>query len=307
LGPRRPIILQCLEIPQGLAAMEGVKMELADCAFPLLRGVEVTDSPEKAFEGAEFAFLVGAQPRVAGMDRSELLKKNAGIFSVQGKALNKTANRDKIKTLIVGNPANTNCLITAFNAPNINPNQFSAMTRLDHNRGLAQLAERLNVNVSDIKNFAIWGNHSDSQFPDINNTTVKGKPARQLINDDKWVSDTFIPKVAKRGAEIIKARKSSSAASAANAAIDQMRDWTLGSNGEWVSMAVYTGDKGEKAPYGSNGVDSELYYSYPVICEGGNYKIVEGLKIDEESQRRMKATNDELVKERSDAGLTHRK
>jgi len=307
LGQRRPIILSCLEIEKALPAMEGVKMELKDCAFPLLKDVIVTDSAEKAFEGAEFVFLVGAFPRAKGMERADLLKKNAGIFSVQGKALNKTANREKVKTLVVGNPANTNCLIAAYNAPDISPTQFSAMTRLDHNRGISQLADRTGAAVEEISQFAIWGNHSDSQFPDINNTLIKGQNARELINDNNWVSSKFIPDVAKRGAAIIAARGVSSAASAANAAIDQMKDWELGSNGKWVSMGVWTGDKGEKAPYGEQGVGTELFYSYPVICSGGSYKIVEGLKVDADSQKRMQATNAELEKERSDAGLGHRK
>eukprot|EP01089_Gocevia_fonbrunei_P021682 TRINITY_DN850_c0_g1_i1.p1 TRINITY_DN850_c0_g1~~TRINITY_DN850_c0_g1_i1.p1 ORF type:complete len:430 (+),score=118.88 TRINITY_DN850_c0_g1_i1:75-1364(+) len=297
LGPNTPIQIQCLELPQGLKAGGGVEMELKDSAFPLLRGISFTDSAEKAFEGAEYVFLVGAQPRVAGMERADLLKKNAAIFSAQGKALNNTADKN-VKVLIVGNPANTNALIASVNAPKISPTQFSAMTRLDHNRGLAQLADKLNVTVNDITNFAIWGNHSDTQFPDVNSTLIKGSPAVQSL-DAKWVSDTFIPTVATRGKAIIGARGASSAASAASAAIDQMRDWALGTNGKWTSMAVWTGSDSKTTPYG---VSSDIYYSFPVVCSGGKYEIVKDVKINEDSKKRMKATDAELVAERNDAG-----
>jgi len=297
LGPNTPVSLQCLELPQGLKPGAGVEMELKDCAFPLLRNVYFTDNAEKAFEGAQYVFLVGAQPRVAGMERADLLKKNAAIFSTQGKALNKTADPN-VRVLIVGNPANTNALIASANAPKISPTQFSAMTRLDHNRGLAQLAEKLSVTVNDIQKFAIWGNHSDTQFPDINNTVIKGQPAVKQV-DSKWVSDTFIPTVATRGKAIIQARGASSAASAASAAIDQMRDWVLGSNGEWTSMAVWTGEDASKTPYG---VSPDLFYSFPVITSGGKYEIVQNVPLNEDSKRRLKVTNDELVAEKRDAG-----
>jgi len=271
---------------------------LHDCSFPLLRGITFSDDPEKAFDGAQYAFLVGAQPRTEGMDRAQLMAKNAGIFSVQGKALDKASNRDQLKVLVVGNPANTNCLIASVNAPNIDPTRFSAMTRLDHNRGLAQLSDKLKVKVDQIEKFAVWGNHSDTQFPDVTHSTVKGKPVKDVV-DRKWVVDDFIPTVAKRGGAILKARGASSAASAANAAIDQMRDWALGSDGNWVSMAVWTGEDAKSTPYG---VSPDIYFSYPVICEDGKYNIVSGLSLDEDQTKRIKITDEDLVKEKKAVG-----
>ncbi|KYQ88543.1 malate dehydrogenase [Tieghemostelium lacteum] len=291
LGKDQPVILQCLELPQALNALKGVSMELDDCAFPLLKGIVQTDDPNKAFEGADYALLVGARPRSKGMERGDLLKANAEIFSVQGKALNNHANRDTLRVLVVGNPANTNALIAARNAPNIDPKRFSAMTRLDHNRGLAQLAEKLKCSVTDIEKFAIWGNHSATQYPDVTQTVVKGKSAKTLINDEKWIKENFIPTVQQRGAAIIAARGLSSAASAASAAIDHMRDWTFGTNGQWTSMAVYSD--------GSYGADKGLYFSFPVIVDkNGKYEIVQNIKLDQFSQERFDVTRKELLSEK---------
>jgi len=297
LGPYQPVILQLLEIPQALKILEGVAMELDDCAFPLLRGVVQTDDPKKAFEGADFALLVGAKPRTKGMERGDLLKENASIFSVQGKALDAQANRDTIRVLVVGNPANTNALIASCNAPNIHPSRFSAMTRLDHNRGLAQLAKKTGCRVSEIERFCIWGNHSSTQYPDISHTQIKGKWAKELV-DQKWTTDTFIPTVQQRGAAIIAARGSSSAASAANAALEHMRDWVHGTNGKWTSMGVWTGNH-RVGPYGTT---PDLFYSFPVVCSKGDYAIVQNVPIDPFSAERMSKTNDELVAERRDCG-----
>lgn len=288
LGPEQPVQLQLLELPQAMKALQGVVMELHDCAFPLLHSIVATDDPKKAFEGADVALLVGAKPRTKGMERNDLLRDNAAIFSVQGKALNEVANRN-VKVLVVGNPANTNALIAASNAPNINPRNFSAMTRLDHNRGLAQLALHLNTNVSKIEKFCIWGNHSSTQYPDISHALIDGKPARQLL-EEKWVRETFIPTVQKRGAAIIEARGASSAASAASAAIDHMRDWIRGTNGQWVSMAVWS--------EGLYGESKGTYFSYPVICKNGDYQIVKGLTIDAFSRARLDETNKELLSEK---------
>jgi malate dehydrogenase len=239
-GLSRPVILHLLELPQVLPSLKGVVMELEDCAFPLLRKVVVTDNPDVAFEGVDWALLVGARPRTKGMERADLLKFNAEIFSAQGKSLNKFAKKQETFVVVVGNPANTNCLIAARNAPSIPPENFSAMTRLDHNRGLAQLVLKTGCQLEDIKHFVVWGNHSATQYPDITHTLIKGKPAKEVINDDKWITETFIPTVQQRGAAIIAARNASSAASAASALIDHVHDLYTTSAEEWVSMAVYS-------------------------------------------------------------------
>jgi len=288
LGKDQPVILQCLELPAAMKPLEGVAMELSDCAFPLLRGTVLTEDPKKAFEGADYALLVGAKPRSKGMERKDLLSQNGAIFSTQGKALNEVANKS-VKVLVVGNPANTNALIAASNAPNIPGRNFSAMTRLDHNRGLAQLSAKLNCQVTDIQNFAIWGNHSSTQYPDISNATVNGQPIKTKVDQD-WLTKTFIPTVQQRGAAIIAARGASSAASAASAAIDHVRDWVLGTNGQWTSMGVLS--------EGLYGEAKGLYFSYPVICKGGDYTVVKGLKIDDFSRKRLDETNKELLEER---------
>jgi len=289
LGKDQPVILQCLELPPAMKALEGVSMELQDCAFPLLRGVVRSDDPKKAFEGADYALLVGAKPRSKGMERADLLKENGKIFEGQGKALSEAASRD-VRVLVVGNPANTNAMITSHFAKNINPNQITAMTKLDHNRGLAQLAEKTGSKVTDIDNFAIWGNHSATQYPDISHTKINGKSAREVIKDDKWVNDVFIPAVQQRGAAIINARGASSAASAASAAIEHMREWALGTDGRWTSWAVPSD--------GSYGADKGIWYSYPVIVKDGKYSIVQGLSVDQFSAQRMDVTRKELVSEK---------
>jgi malate dehydrogenase len=290
LGKDQPVRLQLLELPQALNSLKGVAMELDDCAFPLLHSISQTDDTKKAYEGADYAILVGAKPRSKGMERGDLLKANADIFSVQGKALNEVANRN-VKVLVVGNPANTNAMITSHYAPKINPQNITAMTRLDHNRGLAQLAQKTNSSVTDITKFAIWGNHSATQYPDISHTLIKGKSAKQLINDDKWVQETFIPTVQQRGAAIINVRGLSSAASAANAAIDHIRDWVHGTNGEWTSMAIPSD--------GSYGTTKGLWYSFPVVCSNGSYSIVKNLPIDKFSAEKMAATDKELQGEKA--------
>jgi len=290
LGKDQPIILQLLELPQAVNALKGVVMELEDCAFPLLRGIVQTSEEKMAFDGADYALLIGARPRSKGMERADLLMANAAIFSSQGKALNEVANRDTLRVIVVGNPANTNCLIAARNAPNIDPKRFTAMTRLDHNRGLAQLASKTGSSVNDIEKFAIWGNHSATQYPDITSTTIKGKSAKDTINDEAWVKNTFIPAVQKRGAAIIDARGLSSAASAGSSAIDHMRDWTHGTNGQWTSMGVYSD--------GSYGADKGLYFSFPVVCKNGNYEIVQGLNLDAFSKERFEITRKELLSEK---------
>jgi len=290
LGADQPVILQLLEIPPALGALEGVAMELADCAFPTLAGVIATDNPDVAFADTDFALLVGAKPRGPGMERKDLLLENAKIFSVQGAALNANASRDA-KILVVGNPANTNALIARANAPDLNPRNFTAMTRLDHNRALTQLADKTGKHVSDIRQLTIWGNHSATQYPDIHHATVAGDPATALV-DQAWLADDFIPTVQQRGAAIIKARGASSAASAASAAIDHMHDWALGSaEGDWVSMGVPAD--------GSYGIAEGVIYSYPVICKGGDYEIVQGLEINDFSRQRMDATDQELREERA--------
>lgn len=289
LGNDQPVILHLLEIAPALPALEGVVMELNDCASPLLHRVEITDDPYKAFINVDYAFLVGARPRSAGMERNDLLTVNAEIFSVQGKALNEVASRN-VKVLVTGNPANTNALIAMKNAPDLKPENFSAMTRLDHNRALSQLAEKCGVVVKDVKNVIIWGNHSATQYPDIHHANVKGLDALSLV-DHNWFTKEFIPKVQQRGTEVIKARGQSSAASAANAAVDQMRDWTLGTpEGTWVSMGIPSD--------GSYGIKSGLMYSYPVTVRNGEISIVKGLNINEFSLGKMQASEAELKEER---------
>jgi malate dehydrogenase len=289
LGPDQPINLSLLEITPALPALQGVVMELNDCAFPTLNRVVATDDARVAFRDADVALLVGARPRGPGMERKDLLLANAQIFSAQGKALNEVASRD-VKVLVVGNPANTNALIAQSNAKDLNPRNFTAMTRLDHNRALSQLAEKTGSHVSKIRRMIIWGNHSSTQYPDITHCLVDGKPAPSLV-DRTWLVETFIPVVQQRGAAIIKARGASSAASAASAAIDHVRDWIQGTpEGDWVSMAVPSD--------GSYGIPAGVIYSYPVTCRKGEYQIVQGLAIDEFSRTRMDATDKELREER---------
>lgn len=289
LGKDQPVILQMLEITPALGALKGVAMELDDCAFPLVAGLICTDDANVAFKDADYALLVGARPRGPGMERKDLLEANAAIFSVQGKAINDHASRD-IKVLVVGNPANTNALIAQRNAPDINPRQFTAMMRLDHNRALTQLASKLDVTLADITNMTIWGNHSSTQYPDLFHANVNDKVAVEQVEKD-WYEGTFIPDVQQRGAAIIKARGASSAASAANAAIFHMRDWALGSaENDWVSMGVYSD--------GSYGIEEGLIYSFPCVCKNGDWEIVQGLSIDEFSKEKMLATQQELIEER---------
>jgi malate dehydrogenase len=290
LGTDQAVILQLLEIPQALPALRGVVMELDDCAFPTLAGVVATDDPDVAFKDSDYALLVGARPRGPGMERKDLLEANAQIFSVQGKAINDHANRD-IRVLVVGNPANTNALIASSNAPDIDPGNFTAMTRLDHNRATAQLAQKTGKHVNDIRCMTIWGNHSATQYPDIDHATVAGQAATELV-DQEWLASTFIPEVQQRGAAIIAARGASSAASAASAAIDHMHDWALGTAADnWVSMAIPAD--------GSYGIEPGIVYSYPVRCKGGKYEIVQGLSISDFSRARMDATEAELREERA--------
>lgn len=290
LGPDQPVILQLLEIPPALPALQGVVMELNDCAFPLLAGIVATDDANVAFKDCNYALLVGAKPRGPGMERKDLLSQNGAIFGPQGKAINDHASRD-IRVLVVGNPANTNCLIAQSAAPNIDPKQFTAMTRLDHNRALSQLAEKTGKHVNDIQKMIIWGNHSATQYPDISKCTIDGSPAAGAV-EQGWYRDTFIPKVQKRGAEIIQARGASSAASAASAAIDHMHDWALGTaEGDWVSMGIPAD--------GSYGIKPGIIYSFPCTCKNGQYSIVQGLTTDDFSSAKMKATEDELREERS--------
>jgi len=265
-------------------------MELRDSAFPVLKEITITDNADKAFEGVDYALLVGAQPRAAGMERADLLLKNAEIFAHQGKALNKFAKGKDTRVLVVGNPANTNALIAQRNAPNIPPENFTAMMRLDHNRGLAQLRQRTTADLSEIEKFIIWGNHSSTQFPDVDHTLIKGKPAKEVIGDDAWIEKTFIPTVQKRGAEIIAARGSSSAASAASALVDATRDWHYGTSGQWTSAAVYSN--------GEYGMTKGLYFSYPVVYERKKANIINGLSITPQAQEKLKATEKELLQER---------
>lgn len=290
LGPDQPVILQLLEIPPALPALQGVVMELNDCAFPLLAGIVATDDANVAFKDCNYALLVGAKPRGPGMERKDLLSQNGAIFGPQGKAINDHASND-IRVLVVGNPANTNCLIAQSAAPNIDPKQFTAMTRLDHNRALSQLAEKTGKHVNDIQKMIIWGNHSATQYPDISKCTIDGSPAAGAV-EQGWYRDTFIPKVQKRGAEIIQARGASSAASAASAAIDHMHDWALGTaEGDWVSMGIPAD--------GSYGIKPGIIYSFPCTCKNGQYSIVQGLTTDDFSSAKMKATEDELREERA--------
>ena len=290
LGADQPVILQLLEIPPALPALQGVVMELDDCAFPTLAGVVGTDDPDTAFKDSDYALLVGARPRGPGMERKDLLEANAQIFSVQGKSINDHASRD-IRVLVVGNPANTNALIASSNAPDIDAGNFTAMTRLDHNRAAAQLAQKTGKAVNDIQRMIIWGNHSATQYPDINHATVDGTAANELV-DQQWLADEFIPLVQQRGAAIIAARGASSAASAASAAIDHMRDWALGTAADnWVSMAIPAD--------GSYGIEAGIIYSYPVRCSGGKYEIVQGLSVSDFSRERMDATETELREERA--------
>ncbi|PVE06600.1 malate dehydrogenase [Streptomyces scopuliridis] len=290
LGSDVPVKLRLLEIPQGLKAAEGTAMELDDCAFPLLRGIEITDDPNVAFDGANVALLVGARPRTKGMERGDLLAANGGIFKPQGKAINDHA-ADDIKVLVVGNPANTNALIAQAAAPDVPAERFTAMTRLDHNRAISQLAAKTGAAVSDIKRLTIWGNHSATQYPDIFHAEIAGKNAAETVNDEAWLADTFIPTVAKRGAAIIEARGASSAASAANAAIDHIYTWVNGTaEGDWTSMGIPSD--------GSYGVEEGLISSFPVTTENGVYEIVQGLEINDFSRTRIDASVRELAEER---------
>ena len=289
-GSNQPVILQLLEIPQAMDALKGVAMELDDCAFDSLAGIVLADDPVTGFRDADAALLVGARPRGPGMERKDLLLANAQIFSAQGKALNEVANRD-VKVLVVGNPANTNALIARSNAPDIDPRNFTAMTRLDHNRAKAMLAAKTGAHVSEVDRLIIWGNHSATQVPDIAHATVRGEPATGQVSPN-WITDEFIPAVQQRGAAIIKARGASSAASAASAAIDHVRDWSLGSpEGRWVSMAV--------ASDGSYGIPEGVVYSYPVTCSDGSYRIVQDLDIAEDCRQRMNTSHEELLEERA--------
>jgi malate dehydrogenase len=294
LGPDTPVILQLLEITPALGALNGVKMELDDCAFPLLADIVCTDDANVAFGDADVALLVGAMPRKAGMERADLLSANGGIFKPQGKALSESAKKD-VKILVVGNPANTNALIAMNNAPDLNPGRFTAMTRLDHNRAVTQLAQRTGTTVNDVTNMTIWGNHSVTQFADLYHAKVTKDGATHnaydLVNDHAWYADTYLPTVAKRGAAIIEARGASSAASAANAAVDHIRTWTMGTApGDWVSMAIPSD--------GSYGVPEGLISSFPCTCADGNYSIVQGLDINEFSRGKIDATVAELGEER---------
>ncbi len=291
LGKDQPIELRLLEITPALKALEGVVMELDDCAFPTLSNVVIGDDPNQVFDGANIALLVGARPRTAGMERGDLLSANGAIFTAQGKALNDVA-ADDIRVLVTGNPANTNALIAQNNAPDIPAERFNALTRLDHNRAISQLAAKLNVPVTEIKKMTIWGNHSATQYPDLFNAEVGGKNAAELVNDQAWLADEFIPTVAKRGAAIIAARGSSSAASAANATIEHMRDWVLGTpDGDWVSMAVPSD--------GSYGVQEGLISSFPCVVKDGQYEIVQGLEINDFSRAKIDASVAELAEEQA--------
>ena len=290
LGAQRPVNLNLLEITPALPSLGGVVMELMDCAFPTLNRITATDDAKLAFKDCDYAMLVGARPRGPGMERKDLLLANAQIFSAQGKALDAAASRD-VRVLVVGNPANTNALIAAANAPGLDRRNFTAMTRLDHNRALAQVAAKTGRHVNDVRRMIIWGNHSATQHPDLSHCTVAGKPAKSLV-DEAWYREEFIPTVQQRGAAVIKARGTSSAASAASAAIDHMRDWTLGTpEGDWVSMAVPSD--------GSYGIAEGVIYSCPVTCKGGKYAVVQGLAIDEFTRGRMDATHQELLEERA--------
>jgi malate dehydrogenase len=289
LGPDQPVILQLLDIPDALEKLKGTVMEVEDCAFPLVSEVIASADPMEAFDGTDYALLVGARPRGPGMERKDLLTANAAIFSVQGKALAAKASKD-VKVLVVGNPANTNALIARENARSLDRRQFTAMVRLDHNRALSQLAAKTGARTTDIERLIVWGNHSSTQYPDITHALVAGKSATTLV-DQAWIEGHFIPTVQQRGAAIIKARGLSSAASAASAAVDHMRDWALGTDGKWVSMGV--------ASDGSYSIGEGVVYGYPCTCSGGEYEIVQGLPIDDFSRSRMSATEQELREERA--------
>ena len=290
LGPDTPVHLSLLEIPAAVKAAEGTAMELDDSAFPLLAGVDIYDDPNQAFDSVNIALLVGARPRTKGMERGDLLEANGGIFKPQGQALNEHAAAD-LKVLVVGNPANTNCLIAQSNAPDVPRERFTAMMRLDHNRAIAQVARKTAAQVSDVTNMTIWGNHSATQYPDVFHAKVKGADAAGVIDDQAWIESDFIPTVQKRGAAIIEARGASSAASAANAAIDHVHDWVRGTpGGDWVSMAIPSD--------GSYGVQEGIFSGYPVTCDGGEYTIVDGLELDDFSRERIDATVKELSEER---------
>ncbi len=289
LGKDQPVILQLLDLPQAQAAVKGVVMELEDCAFPLLQGVVVTDDPKVAFKDIDVALLVGARPRSKGMERKDLLTANAEIFTVQGRALNEVAKRS-VKILVVGNPANTNAYIAMKSAPNLPKENFTAMLRLDHNRALSQIAAKTGKAVADIEKLAVWGNHSPTMYPDYRFATIGGKSVKAMINDDAWNRDVFIPTVGKRGAAIIEARGLSSAASAANAAIDHIHDWVLGSNGKWVTMGIPSD--------GSYGIPEGIIYGVPVTTANGEYTRISGLEIDAFSRERMDHTLNELLEER---------
>jgi malate dehydrogenase len=289
LGPDQPVDLRLLEIPQAIGALEGVAMELVDCAFPLLAGLDLHDRPADAFDGTNIALLVGSRPRTKGMERAELLSANGEIFTVQGKALNAVAAAD-VKVLVVGNPANTNCLIAMNNAPDISRDRFTSMMRLDHNRAIAQLAAKLAVPVTEITDMGVWGNHSPTMYPDLSHAKVGGRIAAGVVDDQAWIENEFLPNVGKRGAAIIEARGASSAASAASAAIDHVRDWVGGTDGGWVSMGVVSD--------GSYGVPEGLISGFPCTCVGGEYQIVQGLDIDEFSRAKIDASVAELTEER---------
>jgi malate dehydrogenase len=290
LGPETPVQLKLLEIPDAVKAAEGTAMELDDCAFPLLRGVDIHDDPRQAFDGAEIALLVGARPRTKGMERSDLLEANGGIFKPQGEAIAERAD-DSIRVLVVGNPANTNALIAMSNASGVPRERFTAMTRLDHNRAVAQLARKAGCEVSDITNMGVWGNHSPTMYPDLFNAKVKGRIAAEVVNDQDWLENDFLPTVGKRGAAIIEARSASSAASAANAAIDHVHDWVLGTpEDDWVSMAVPSDS--------SYGVDEGLISSFPCRCSEGSWEIVQGLELNDFSRSKLEVTVNELKEER---------
>jgi malate dehydrogenase len=289
LGPDQPVDLRLLEIPQAMGALDGVAMELVDCAFPLLAGLDLHDDPAGAFDGVEIALLVGSRPRTKGMERAELLSENGKIFTVQGKALNDQA-ADGVKVLVVGNPANTNCLIAMSNAPDIPRERFTAMLRLDHNRAIAQLANKLGVPVTDVTQMGVWGNHSPTMYPDLFHAHVAGKIAAGVVDDQEWIENEFLPNVGKRGAAIIEARGASSAASAASAAIDHVHDWVTGTDGGWVSMGVPSD--------GSYGIDEGIICGFPCTCENGQYEIVQGLDLDAFSREKIDASVLELVGER---------
>ena len=294
LGKDQPVILQLLDLPHAQTAVKGVMMELQDCAFPLLAGMFTTDNPEEAFKDAQVAILVGSRPRSKGMERADLLQANAEIFTVQGAALNKVADRN-VKVLVVGNPANTNAYIAMKSAPDLPAKNFTAMLRLDHNRALSQVAEKTGTAVSDIEKLCVWGNHSPTMYADYRFATVNGQKVKDLINDQDWNANVFLPTVGKRGAAIIEARGRSSAASAANAAIDHIHDWWLGTDGKWVTMGIPSD--------GAYGIPEETMFGFPVTCENGEYKLVEGLEIDDFSRERINITLQELEEEK--AGVAH--